>query len=749
MKKGAPRGSAPARSLKKTIEFDIDKVEDISVSSMKAPSKHDSEALNAHVSADHELIPLDGKKPARTGWRRMPALTPKEAMARFSAGRNVGVRLRDTDLVIDVDPRNFAEGDDPLVRLLGDFVLKDAPFVLTGGGGRHLYVRKPAEVAIVHGLPNYPGIEFSTVGRFVVAAGSVHPNGKPYVLDDDVLALSLSEAPEATTALLDAIRRPSGAASSDVYGDVTPEQLEKLLGGLDIALYNRRHNDWIRIMMAAHYGTGGAGVDPFVAWSLSDATYADDEEVIRRKWRSLAMKPNGVKLGTLLKALSDAGKGALIEEVLRSPAAEDFPNDIDLPVETAAPAFMTNKGRIEPNYRNTQRAVEAARLGVGFDELSQRAVLRAERLPWTADIERELTDDLIRIVREWVMEQFGFEPKREDLSDVLFALATKNTFNPIVEYLDSLAWDGVHRIDRMFPAYFGAPDGAYECAVGRKLMLAAVRRMRRPGVKFDTVPIVEGRQGSGKTSALRILGGMWHSDAELGRLDGKDSAGALHGVWIMELGELTAMNKAEVENLKAFVTRTEDRYRPPYGKTVKTYPRRCVFVGTTNSASYLRDHTGNRRYLPVSTGAIDLDALARDRDQLWAEAAFIETAGESLTLPSSLWTDAADRQGDRQVDDPWLDRLRLHIGSSLERTRFSSQELLEFALEVPCSRQNQTDAKRVAVLMAKLGWQHKANLRFGKQSMTGYTSRQTTRRSRREKRGARYLPQGRCRASTS
>ncbi|MFG1364115.1 DUF5906 domain-containing protein [Xanthobacter versatilis] len=327
---------APAGALEKTVEFDIDTIEDAAVVASETPSKHDPEALNAHVAAGHDLIPLDGKKPARTGWRRMPVLMPNEAMARFSSGRNVGVRLTDTDLVIDVDPRHFAEGDDPLARLIADFGLPLSPFVLTGGGGRHLYMRKPADVSIVHGLPAYPGVEFATTGRFVVAAGSVHPNGKPYRLDDDALALSLTEAPEAVTALLEAIRRPSGAASSDVYGDVTPEQLEKLLSGLDVALYNRRHDDWMRIMMAAHYGTGGAGVDAFVAWSLGDATYVSDEEVIRRKWRSLAMKPNGVKLGTLLKALHDAGKGALVEEVLRAPAEEDFPvDDVEVPVSAA------------------------------------------------------------------------------------------------------------------------------------------------------------------------------------------------------------------------------------------------------------------------------------------------------------------------------------------------------------------------------------------------------------------------------
>ncbi len=713
---------APAMSLGKTVEFDIDKTEDATLAASETPSKHDPDALKAHIAAGHDLIPIDGKRPVERGWRRTVPLSLEKAKARLMADANVGVRLRDIDLVIDVDPRNFAEGDDPLARLIADFALPVSPFVLTGGGGRHLYMRKPADVLIVHGLPEYPGVEFATTGRFVVAAGSVHPNGKPYRLDDDALALFLSEAPEATTALLEAIRRPSGAALSDVYGDVTPEQLEKLLSGLDVAPYNRRHDDWMRIMMAAHYGTGGAGVDPFVAWSLGDPTYADDEEVIRRKWRSLAMKPNGVKLGTLLKALSDAGKGGLIEEVLRAPACEDFPDDIALPALKAEPTFMTVKGVIVANYRNTQRAVEAGGFGVGYDELAQRYCLRAERLPWTVDIGREVNDDLIRIIREWIMEQFGFEPKREDVSDVLFALATKNTFNPVVEYLDGLTWDGVPRVDRLFPSYFGSADGAYERAVGRKLMLAAVRRMRCPGAKFDMVPIIEGKQGSGKTSALRVLGRDWHSDAELGRVDGKDSAAALHGVWIMELGELTAMNKAEVDHLKAFVTRTEDRYRPPYGKTVKTYPRRCVFVGTTNSGSYLRDHTGNRRYLPVATGDIDLEALKRDRDQLWAEASRLEATGETLALPQTLWADAAEKQGDRMIDDPWLDRLRAYVECRPDKTRFLSEELLEQAVEVPCSRRNQNDAKRVSMLMAKLGWRHKTNLRDGQRSGTGYVS---------------------------
>jgi predicted P-loop ATPase len=712
---------ASASLLEKAVEFDIDVNENAVQPIAETPSKHDPSSLDAHAAAGHELIALDGKRPVAKAWPSVPALSVEAAKARMASGKNVGVRLRDTDLVIDVDPRNFKADDDPFARLKRDFDLRDAPFVKTGGGGFHFYYRKPANVEAAGKLAGYNGIDFKSKGGQVVAAGSVHhATGRLYALDDDVLRFELLDAPEASDKLLDALGKASGVADASAPGEITPEQLERLLSKLDVAAYNRRHDDWLAIMMASHHATAGAGIDEFVAWSLGDPDYAGDEADIRKRWRSLGLKPNGVRLGTLLKALSDAGHGAWIEEVLRSPAEEDFADD--LPAEIMRPLFMENRGRVEANYRNTQLAIEAGNFGVGFDELCQRGVLRSERLPWIADIGRELNDDLIRIVREWIMHQFGFEPKREDVSDVLFALATKNTFNPVVDYLDGLTWDGVARIDRLFPAYFGTAGGDYEKAVGRKLMLAAVRRMRRPGAKFDTVPIIEGRQGSGKTSALRVLGGDWHSDAELGRLDGKDSAGVLHGVWIMELGELTAMRKAEVDHLKAFVSRTEDRYRPPYGKTVKTYPRRCVFVGTTNSGSYLRDVTGNRRYLPVSAGDIDLDALRRDRDQLWAEASVIEATGESLVLPSHLWPAATERQDDRLVNDPWLDRLRVHLAASPDRTRFSSQELLEFALEVPCSRQNQHEAKRVATLMTSLGWQHKANIRIGSQQLTGYVS---------------------------
>lgn len=323
---------APAGALEKTVAFDFDKIEDTASQASDTPSKRDPEALNAHIAAGHDLIPIDGKRPVRSGWRRLPAMTPNEAMARFVSGRNVGVRLRDTDLVIDVDPRHFAEGADSFDNLRIDFGLPDAPFVRTGGGGFHHYFRKPADMRVAGVLAGYPGVEFKSAGFQVVAAGSVHPDtGRPYRLDDDPLALLLSEAPEAVTALLDAIGKRSVEASTDTHGEVTPEQLERLLSKLDVMRYNHLHDDWLAIMMSCHHGTRGAGVDEFVAWSIGDPDYADQEAHIRDRWRKLSIKPDGVKLGTLLKALSDAGHGAWIEEVLRSSPEDDFDDAPEMP----------------------------------------------------------------------------------------------------------------------------------------------------------------------------------------------------------------------------------------------------------------------------------------------------------------------------------------------------------------------------------------------------------------------------------
>lgn len=237
---------APAGAREENAGFDVGNHDDVEAKASETPSLPNASMLTAHNAAGHEFIPLHGasdigkdgkrigKQPLYKAWPTKVAMTLEAAVSHMQAGWNVGVRLRDTDLVIDVDPRNFDAGDDPVARLWRDFALPDCPFVRTGGGGFHFYMRKPSDVAIGYKHDRYRGIEFATLGRYVVAAGSIHPDtGRLYTLDDDVLALPLSEAPDASTAFLDAIRKPIVEASSGEPGEITPEQLARLLSRLE------------------------------------------------------------------------------------------------------------------------------------------------------------------------------------------------------------------------------------------------------------------------------------------------------------------------------------------------------------------------------------------------------------------------------------------------------------------------------------------------------------------------------------
>lgn len=300
---------------------------------------------------------------------------------------------------------------------------------------------------------------------------------------------------------------------------------------------------------------------------------------------------------------------------------------------------------------------------------------------------------------------------KEFFEDVVKDTARKNSFHPVRDYLDDLVWDGVPRIDGWLSAYFGAKDTPYTNAVGRLWLIAAVRRVRQPGCKFDEMIVLESDQGKDKSTALGILAVKeeWFTDNLPLNADPARTIESISGRWIIEVAELQGGRKSEVEHVKAMLSRRIDRARLAYGRLPSEYPRQCVFAGTTNNQKYLRDQTGNRRFWPVAIGKIDVANLKQDRDQLWAEAAQLEAQGASIRLDPSLWQEAAVEQDERREDDPFTMSLSEYLDVHTGKIRVTDVfELLGIPMHMRSTDQN----TRIGMAMKALGWEH-VQRRFG------------------------------------
>jgi predicted P-loop ATPase len=296
------------------------------------------------------------------------------------------------------------------------------------------------------------------------------------------------------------------------------------------------------------------------------------------------------------------------------------------------------------------------------------------------------------------------------VASAVLAIANDNTIDPLRSRLESLAWDGVARLDTWLPVYFGVDDSAYVRDVGAKWMISAIARVMQPGCKADHMLILEGKQGRKKSTGLRTLSLGYFTD-ELADLGSKDAAMQLHGVWIVEIAELDAMNRSDVSRAKAFITKTMDRYRAPYGRHVAEHPRRCVFAGSVNHNDYLRDESGGRRFWPVKCGDIDIDALQRDVEQLWAEAVVRYKAHEAWWFVDAAAADrAAEEQGDRYQEDAW-DEI---IASYVARQPWTKvDDILGNVINLERGRWGQTERNRVARCLKNLGWERKRHREGG------------------------------------
>jgi len=408
------------------------------------------------------------------------------------------------------------------------------------------------------------------------------------------------------------------------------------------------------------------------------------------------------------------------DAILRELAALGSPPE----ASTAAAGWQASllrddRRQVLPNLANAAHGLRHAPELVGllaFDEMMVLPMLRrpvpASRAAAHVD-PRPLKDDDVSSATEWLQSNGLPRIGRETVQQAVDLVARENGFHPIRNYLDALRWDGTPRLATWLIYYLAAAPPAgdarakpspYLAEIGKMFFVALVARIFRPGCKSDYMLLLDGPQGGRKSTACAVIAGRWFSDSlpDLATGDLVRLSQHLRGKWLIEIPEMSAFSRAEAAALKAFITRTEERYTPKYGRQEVIEPRACVFIGTTNEAAYLRDSTGNRRFWPVSVERCDTDALHHDRDQLFAEAVQLFRAG------AKWWPDAEferehiqPEQEGRFVADEWESMIAAAVAG---RERVTVGEVGE-ALHIGRDKLGTTEQRRIAAALTRLQWE--------------------------------------------
>lgn len=333
--------------------------------------------------------------------------------------------------------------------------------------------------------------------------------------------------------------------------------------------------------------------------------------------------------------------------------------------------------------------------------------IRYNRFSESSDIDGGDADEVmpVRLMasleKDWIKEQVKFEYVTKAVS----AVAKNNEYHPVLDYLRSLRWDGTPRVDRFFSDHFGTPHDPYHVGVARSLFISSVLRVVRPGCKCDTMTILQGCQGAGKTEIWIALYGQWHAEV-IDSLNNKDFFSGQRGIWCADFGELDQFSKAETTRIKQILTMREDNYRNHYGRAHVKHPRQLVFVGGTNSHEWLNDPTGGRRFLPVKVNHIDVQAVAAIRDQLWAEA-------WALASDPGRWWEiegATEAQEDSYAGDSWEELIADHL---VGKESVTIARLLADGLKIEYGKQTKQDQTRAGNALRRLGWTAKQEMLNG------------------------------------
>ncbi|WP_427706235.1 VapE domain-containing protein [Staphylococcus sp. Mo2-6] len=407
----------------------------------------------------------------------------------------------------------------------------------------------------------------------------------------------------------------------------------------------------------SHHGTDPAGGELCNSFDLlrvhkfgiQDEETPEDTPINRLpsyiSMQKLAQNDGEVKINMMMETYeAEDDFSDYIDKAERDERREHYKWATQLDVDKQGNVLATT-----PNIGLILRHDDKLKGKIAYDEFNNRLSVLGST-PWrkedTVSYWRDADDAGLRIYLE---QEHGIY-NRSKTDDAVNEIATENKFHPVRDYLDGLEWDGVERLDTLFIDYLGVEDTELNRAVTRKAFTAGVARIYQPGIKFDYMTTLYGGQGQYKSTVLRKMGGAWFSES-LTSVTGKEAYEALQGTWLIEMAELAATKKAEVEAIKHFISKQVDSFRVAYGRHAEDFPRQCVFFGTTNKIDFLRDETGGRRFWALAVDKRNASKNINELDdpaltkQLWAEAKQRYNDGEKLYLPSHL----EDKMGERQA----------------------------------------------------------------------------------------------------
>ncbi len=407
------------------------------------------------------------------------------------------------------------------------------------------------------------------------------------------------------------------------------------------------------LWLYSHHATDPASGKLCNAWDLVRLHKFDDLDADAKPDTPTNKLPSYVAMAEFAKGIKEVA--ILLTKERYEEANKEFQSDnTDCSDEWMFNLKRNSNGIIEKTIDNILLVLEndpLVKWKIALDDFANRGLVLGA-LPWDSSEKKRFWNDTDDAgLRHYLEKVYGIIGK-EKIYDATSLCAHKHKFNSVRDYLLSVKWDGVPRLESIFIDYFGADDNDYTKEVAKKSFVAAVARVMQPGIKFDNMVIISGAQGIGKSTFFSYLGKDWFSDS-LVTFEGKEAAELIQGRWLIEVGELSGMTKSETNTVKQFLSKTDDIYREAYGRRTAQFPRKCVFFGTTNDTEYLKDPTGGRRFWPVdadaekATKSVFTD-LPKEVDNIWAEAFVFWQLGEPLYLSKNVEKMARKQQEDHR-----------------------------------------------------------------------------------------------------